>query len=181
MVSASFTYDRAEYLRGFRRYRIASLGSKRDLLLGIAAIVGGVYFYFAGYAFVAAVLLLAGIVLTTMVVFAVVVQPILVYNAHPKLKDRYSLTFSDTGISFHTDEIDADVKWSMYSGWIQDNEFFTLFYDQREMLIVPKRALAQGDDSRLQSLLSQYVGRALQTTGNHRLQRSGGGGRFDKG
>lgn len=161
IVSASFTYDRAEYLRGFRRYRVASLGSKRDLLLGIASIVGGACFYFAGHAYLAVVALLAGFVLTAMVVFAVIVQPILVYNAHPKLKDRYSLSFCESGISFHTDEIDAKVKWSMYSGWIQDDEFFTLFYDQREMLIIPKRALSQGDGSRLQSLLSDCVGRAL--------------------
>jgi len=164
-VSASFTYDRAEYLRGFRRYRIASLGSKRDLLLGVVAIVGGISLYFTGYDSVAAVLLVAGTVLIAMIAFAVVIQPILIYKAHPKLKDRYSLTFCDTGISFHTDKIDADVKWSMYTGWIQDNEFFTLFYDQREMLIVPKRALGQGDDSRLQSLLSEHVGPALLNGG----------------
>lgn len=161
MVSASFTYNRAEYLRGFRRHRIASIGLKRDLLLGTAALIGGAYLHFVSYSLVAALLLVVGIVLTAMVVFAVAIQPIIVYKAHPKLKKRYSLVFSDTGISFHTDEVDAKLKWSMYSGWNQDAEFFTLFYDQRELLIVPKRALAAGDELHLQTLLTQYVGPTL--------------------
>jgi len=160
MVSIIFTYERSEYLRAFRRYRVKSLGSKRDLLLGTAAIAGGAFLGITGTVVVGAVVMITGLVLLAMVCFAIILQPILVYNAHPKLKDEYSLIFSDVGIAFHTDSIDSNIAWSLYSDWLQDDEFFMLFYGRRELLIVPKRALANGDENLLQSLLAEQVGSA---------------------
>jgi hypothetical protein len=63
------------------------------------------------------------------------------FRGDPKFRDEYSLTFSDEGIGFKTRNIDASVAWSLYTGVIENKNFYLLIYgkDIASLTVIPKR------------------------------------------
>jgi hypothetical protein len=63
------------------------------------------------------------------------------FRGDPKFRDEYTLTFSDEGIGFKTRNIDATVAWSLYTGVIENKNFYLLIYGKNiaSLSIIPKR------------------------------------------
>lgn len=161
-VEATFTISRDEYIRAMRRYYKTKFRLKRDFVGSVVAILAGIYLVrsisMPGLAWV---LVIAGAILLMLVIYAVVLLPNLIYRYQPKLQSEYRLWFRDDSIRFHTDEIESELKWSIYHSWLRDDEFYILYYGKRDVSVIPRRALADGDDERLTELLSQKIGPAL--------------------
>ena len=94
----------------------------------------------------------------TLLVYAIFLLPHMIYRYQPKLKSEYRLRFRDEGIGFQTDEIDAQLKWTMYHSWIRDAEFYILYHGKRDISVIPRRALKGDADKNLGELLRQHIG-----------------------
>jgi len=82
----------------------------------------------------------------------------MIYNSQPKLKDEYCLVFSDDGIRFKTDNIDSVLQWPIYQSWISDDDYYIMYHGKRDLSVIPRRALAEGDDARLREFLTERIG-----------------------
>ncbi|MCA9198564.1 MAG: YcxB family protein, partial [Planctomycetales bacterium] len=132
-VSITFTYTRDEYILAMKRHYCATLKVGRDVIGGLLAMTTGIYLLFyssdswAGWA-----LTIIGAVMLLMVIYALFVLPGMIYYSQPKLKDEYSLVFSDEGIDFKTNSIESQLHWSIYQSWLYDDDFFILYYGKRD-------------------------------------------------
>ena len=162
-ISAAFTITRDEYVRAIRRYYKTKLQVKRDLVGGAIAIAFGLYLLSTFENIILAWFsIVSGVVLASLVVFAIFVLPSIIYRSQPKLKDEYRLEFRDDGIGFKTKEIDSNLKWSIYHSWLRDDEFYILYHGTRDVSVVPRRSFANGDDNRLKDLLGRKIGPSLR-------------------
>lgn len=161
-VEATFTISRDEYIRAMRRHYKKKLQLKRDLAAGAVAILAGIYLLQAtSLTWPAWLLVIAGAMLLLLVIYAVLLLPHLLYRYQPKLQSEYRLRFRDDAIGFQTDEIDSELKWSIYHSWLRDDEFYMLYHGKRDVSVIPRRALADEADQRLADLLNQKIGTAL--------------------
>ncbi|MCY2984675.1 MAG: YcxB family protein [Planctomycetota bacterium] len=161
-ISAAFTITRPEYVRAIRRYYKTKLHVKRDLVGGVIAIAGGVFLLNTiENVTVAWLLIVSGVVLASLVLYAIFALPAMIYRSQPKLKDEYRLEFREEGIGFKTKNIDSNLEWSIYHSWLRDNEFYILYHGTRDVTVVPRRSFASGDEDRLKDLLVRKIGLSL--------------------
>ena len=149
-LSLSFSYQPGEYARALRRVQITKLRAVRDAVitasvLGLAAFLWLSY----GYSWVVGLMLVSILFFCLLLGFGVFVVPALVSRSHPKLREPYSLRFSDEGVHFRTTGIDSNLSWSLYSSWRQDSDFVYLFHGPRDVTILPRRAFSNADDEAL--------------------------------
>ena len=162
-ISTAFTITRDEYIRVMRQYYKTKLQVKRDLVGGMIAIAGGIFLMSTFETVTLAwILIVAGVVLVSLVVYALYVLPRLIYRSQPKLKDEYRLEFREDGIGFKTKDIDSNVKWSLYHSWLRDNEFYILYHGTRDFTVIPRRSFANGDDELLKDMLCRTIGPSLR-------------------
>ncbi|MEM6255161.1 MAG: YcxB family protein [Cyanobacteria bacterium P01_D01_bin.156] len=158
-VSATFTYQRDEYIRAVRYHYKTILHLRRDTIAAVASIILGLYLVaIAQISWLGWLVLCMGLVLLAMMGYALFLLPIIIYRGQPKLKDSYSLRFSEEGIDFKTQQIDSTLQWSLYHTWRLTPEFYILYYGKREFTIIPRRVFSPTDDDRLQALLHQQLG-----------------------
>jgi hypothetical protein len=161
-VTAKFTCSRDEYVLAMRRHFIRSaLHVKRDLVGGLLAIGGGLYLSRAtDIGWLGWILAAAGLILLAVVAYAMLLMPRMIYASQPKLKDEYVLSFSDDGIHFRTDGVDATLQWSLYHKWLSDEQFYIMYHGKRDLSVIPRRALIHDDaDEKLRQLLTAHIGR----------------------
>ena len=149
-----------------RRYYKTKIQWKRDFVASLVAMGAGIYCLLTSTLspVLAWLMVLASCFMLTLLSYAMFVLPYMIYRSQPKLKSEYRLRFQDDGIGFHTDDIDAQLKWSMYHAWIRDNEFYILYYGKRDVSVIPRRALNDDTDNHLVELLRKYIGIILIAT-----------------
>ena len=162
-IVVTFKFARDEYVRAIRRHYRSALKVRRDVIAGMAGIAGGLYVALASnLGWIGWLLFGAGVVLLTLVAYAMFLLPTMIYNSQPKLKNEYRLSFSDDGIEFKTDGIDSTLRWSLYHSWLSDDAFYIMYHGTRDLSVIPRRALTAGNaDSRLREMLERKVGPAL--------------------
>ena len=161
-IKAVFTYTRDEYIRAMRRHYRKNLNVYRDVGLAILMIaLGAATLYFwpqANWLFGWLVIVL-GVVLLLMVVYALVILPALIYLWDPKLKWEYSLAFYEDRIEFKTQNVDSILRWQFYHSWLRDDEFYILYHGKRDVTVMPRRALTfDNSDKRFAELLKRKIG-----------------------
>ena len=158
-VSTTFTFTRDEYVLAMKRHYRSTLKIGRNVTFGSLAIAGGAYLLLTSdTGWIAWLLLAAGAVLLAMVGYVVFLLPGIIYNSQPRLKDEYSLIFSDDGIAFKTNNIDSLMQWSIYQSWLSDEDFYIMYHGKHDLSVVPRRALADGDDVHLREFLTKKIG-----------------------
>lgn len=97
--------------------------------------------------------------LCTMIFYALVVLPALLYRSQPKLKQSYCLEFSQCGIRFKTNAFDSRLQWQVYDRWLADAEFYILYHGKRDLSVIPRRAFAgAAADDEFRELLRHQIG-----------------------
>lgn len=159
-VSISFIYSRDEYVRAMRRHFQSTLGVRRDIVGGLLAILIGVYLALATeFGWIAGIMIALGSILLAMVAYGMLLLPGMIYNSQPKLKNKYTLSFTDDGIHFLTNNVDSTLKWSLYDKWLFDDRFYVMYYGKRNLTVIPRRALTEnGADAALRQLLTKHIG-----------------------
>jgi hypothetical protein len=160
-IDAVFTITRREYVRAMRTYYKRKLNVVRDSVVGLAMIGLGCYFLQAtGNSLLGWFAIASGVIVIGLNLYAVTVLPELIYRYQPKLKSEYRMQFRDTGIHFQTDDIDAELKWSLYHSWLRDEEFYILYSGKRDVSVIPRRALGDADE-RFSAMLQKHIGTAV--------------------
>lgn len=111
--------------------------------------------------FTISLLLLAGIALFHGLFFDL---PRRHFRGDPKFRDEYSLTFSDEGIRFKTRNIDASLAWSLYTGVIENENFYLLIYGKNiaSLSIIPKRAFRDSkQEAAFREMLRRHIDHGL--------------------
>ena len=149
-----------------KRHYNRKLAVRRDICASSLAIVGGIYLILSSNSvWVGWLLLIPGAILLLMIGYALFLLPRLIYNSQSKLKQEYTLKFSDAGIAFKTSSIDSNLQWSHYQSWLSDDDFYILYHGARDLSVIPRRAIAKGDDERLRQYFTRMVGPASVIAG----------------
>src|SRR5207244_299090 len=80
------------------------------------------------------------------------------FRRNPKFLETYKLSFSDQGIRFKTNSIDASIAWTHYSRILEDEKVILLVYGSRMYTVVPKRAFS--DSAQLpafRNMIGQHI------------------------
>ena len=80
------------------------------------------------------------------------------FRSDPKFRSEYDLTFTDAGIQFKTQDVNASIAWSLYTNVIENENAYMLIYgkDIPSLSIVPKRAFR---DSKEETVFRQMLRR----------------------
>ncbi|MCG3179752.1 MAG: hypothetical protein BIFFINMI_02095 [Phycisphaerae bacterium] len=72
------------------------------------------------------------------------------FKRSAKFRDRSTLSFSEECIHYKTPSIDSTLDWSLFVGFIEDDELFLLLYAlPRAYAVIPKRAF-RSDEARVE-------------------------------
>lgn len=164
-VSLIFRYHQRDYSRAMR----AHYATRHRLWLDIPLItvVAGLGLYLwrfpdlhgSGIFFVCIGI---GTVFALQLIWAFLVMPILVFRSQPEILGEYQLTFSPQGIHFHTEHIDSELKWSLYTRALVDANTYVLYYGARTFTVIPKRVFQSVDQrGSFEELLKQNVKRVV--------------------
>jgi hypothetical protein len=146
IVELRFKYSEKEYVSAYRRYSLAQRRPTFFIIIAIALIIAGVYFLVSGGDTALTVSLIAtGAFLFGLLVTSMDIVPRRRFRADPRFKSEYLLRFADSGIEFHTDQIDAKISWSIYKQALETRHFYLLSDGASTLTVIPKRAFADPD------------------------------------
>lgn len=133
------------------------------LWLDISVLVGSAIFgtyswQSKGWRWEVLVSLGASSILAVMLIAVFLIIPPLVFRREPKLRDQYSLTFSEEGIHFNTAHIDSDLEWTLYTRALVDPNCYILYHSARHFTVIPKRVFQDIDQqSEFEHLLTRKI------------------------
>lgn len=170
-VQLSFKYSEEEYLAAARLFLWRSKETLLRILTTIAlltlalALVLWLIDFGLPWWFTISLLLLTGIGLFHGIFIDL---PRRHFRGDPKFQDEYSLTFSDEGIRFRTRAIDASIAWSLYTGVIENENFYLLIYGKNvaSLSIIPKRSFRDSkQETAFREMLRRHIDHKLPVTG----------------
>ena len=162
-VRLEFEYSEAEYLAASRLLFFSSSNMAARLIVFSLLMTAA--------AVLMSVLITETFVLWITLLFVVLLEGALLYNAlvalprkyfrgDPKFHDRYQLTFSDEGIKLKTPHIDSKLAWSLYTKVVEGRDLYLLIYgtETRMMTAVPKRVFLNRDqENQFRELLVRHI------------------------
>ena len=167
-VQLRFSHTEKEYLSAMRFYFLRS----KELMAGLII----VYFVFsAGFILLQVVL---GVVLPIWANVALIVivglgwfhgvtidVPRKHFRGDPKFRDEYTLTFTDAGIGFRTQNASSTLAWSFYTGLMENDSFYILIYGKNinSLSVLPKRAFQNSQQEKtFREMLRRNLDRDLK-------------------
>ena len=87
------------------------------------------------------------------------------FRSDPKFRSEYDLTFTDAGIQFKTQDVNASIAWSLYTNVIENEKFYILIYGKNipSLSIIPKRAFRDGkEETVFRQMLRRHVNPQLK-------------------
>ena len=173
-VQLNFQLTEKEYLAAIRLYVLHSAELLWRLIIFYVLLSGGLFvltalldFALPIWAFIAMVGLL-GVSMANGYLFH---GPRRYYRGDPKFRDEYSLTFSDSGIEFRTQNINASITWSMYTRVIENDRFYLTVYgrDLHSVSILPKRAFVSSkQEAAFREMLRRHIDSSLKLSDSER-------------
>jgi hypothetical protein len=158
-IDLSFRYSEGDFVRAMRAHYASRLRLRFDIVVTVAMMVLGVYFWRspASHRYgIALVSIAAAFALMLVAAFAVI--PSMVFRREPKFRDDYSLTFSPEGVHFRTAHITSQLQWSMYTQALIDAHSFVLYWGSRSFTVIPKRVFQTTEQQdAFEKLLTQKV------------------------
>ena len=158
-VTLRFRHAEDEYAAAVRLYmlRAPSVGLRLAVLVPLVAAC--VFFLFllfdAGFLFSLAT---AAAVVATLSAWLFLALPRQRFRSDPKYRDEYTLEFSDDGIHFTTEAVDARLKWELYNDVLENERFYVLVYGTGMISVIPKRAFRRpADEARFRELLGRHL------------------------
>ena len=158
-VALRFRHTEGEYAAAVRLYMLRSPSISVRLAVLFPLLFACVFFLFllfdAGLLFSLAT---AGAAAATLLAWLFFALPRQRFRSDPRFRDEYSLEFSDEGIHFRTDAVDARIKWELYNDVIENESFYVLVYGASMITVVPKRAFRRpSDEARFRELLGRHL------------------------
>jgi hypothetical protein len=158
-IELRFKYTEDEYVAAIRAYMLGRTRITFVILMASVMLILGVYFLISGIDIAMTVSLLC----TSAFLFGLLATSILIlprrrFQADPKFRDEYLLGFTDDGILFKTDHIDAKVDWGLYTEAVETDRFYLLVYGKGAMSVIPKRVFHNPEEEALfKNLITRRV------------------------
>ena len=159
-IETRFTITQAEYVRAMRRHNKTRIQLVRDVFASVVGLLTGAYLLWdANTRLWGCLLVIPSAVLLAMIGYVKYIIPTRIYKAAKrKLSSEYWIQFREDGMRFQYLEIDSSLKWSVFTSWLRDNEFYILYHNGIGCSVIPRRALDDRDDARLSKLLESVLG-----------------------
>ena len=150
-VKLTFKYTQAEYVKADRLYLIASKTISKTSIVVLAIFLPAslLYLFLSSFS-------VLGIIAAAIGVIAVMVGsslyfyiPSYKFKITSKFHEEYTLTFSNSGITFKTPSIDSTLKWDVYSEIWESNDFYFLLQAPRMYTLIPKRVFGSPVEMRM--------------------------------
>ena len=142
-----------------RAHYASQLRLRLDIPVTVVVLAIGLYLlrstdlYWLGLA-----LIVVAAAFALLLVAAFTVIPRLAFRREPKFRDDYSLTFSAEGIRFHTEHINSQLEWSLYSRAMIDAYSYVLYYGARQFTVIPKRVFQSAEQQEaFEQLLTRQI------------------------
>jgi hypothetical protein len=93
------------------------------------------------------------------------------FRGDPKFRDEYHLTFSDSGIEFKTQNVNASIAWGMFTRVLENDTFYLTVYgrDINSVSVIPKRAFVNSkQEAAFRELLRRHIDRTLKLSDGER-------------
>lgn len=86
------------------------------------------------------------------------ILPGLVYRKAATFRDHFTMQFDDGGFTVGNERGSRSWPWTALSNIVETPHFFHLYFDKRSFFLVPKNAVASGEEmSQLRQLLKEKV------------------------
>ena len=158
-ITAYFEYSFDEYIDAYHLHYAQLKRLKVNILILILLLfLGLVLCVFFGYSFLKSIPVYASVILVAFLLSEYFFAPTQNFNRDPRLKKEHSLVFSDEKILFRVHDMTVALKWKQYQKYIENQDFFLLYYAPETFLIVPKRALNPESCEELRAILTSKLG-----------------------
>ena len=150
-VALTFKYTQAEYVKADRHYLIASKTISRTSIVVLAIFLPAsiLYLFLSSFSVPGIVFAAIGVVAAIVGSTLYFYTPVYNFKITSKYHEEYTLTFSDSGISFKTPSIDSTLKWDVYSEIWESNDFYFLIQSPRMYTLIPKRVFGSPAEMRM--------------------------------
>lgn len=163
-IEIKFTYDKSEYINALNIYYRKRLRIPLDIIVSSLAISSGLLMIILnGFNVLNVTITILGFLLILIPIFALYIFPTLVYNGDSKIKDEYTLLFTDNNINFKTSKINSNIEWNFYTQVWESNKFYYLISNQRSISIIPKRAFSSMEDlSLFDEMILKHISKTIR-------------------
>ncbi|HKU72641.1 MAG TPA: YcxB family protein [Pyrinomonadaceae bacterium] len=171
-LQLNFQLTEKEYIAAIRLYALHSTEILARLIILWVLVSAGLFlltlvldFALPIWALIA-MIGLVGVALTQGYLFD---RPRRYFRGNPKFRDEYHLAFSDSGIEFKTQSVNATLAWSMFTRVIENDKFYLTVYgkDLHSVSVIPKRAfVSTQQEASFREMLRRHVDSSvkLETT-----------------
>jgi YcxB-like protein len=145
-VELHFRYTEGEYVSAIRTYLLAK--RRVAFFVGIASVVTllGLYFLLTQSDAAATLsFLVTGAFLFGLLATSLVILPHRRFQTNPQFHREYYLQFAEDGILFRTDQLDATLKWEIYTEALETEKFYLLSHGEGAVTVIPKRVFKSGE------------------------------------
>lgn len=145
-IELRFKYTEDEYVSAYRKYFLAKRRPFFLLFLAAGLVAAGIYFLITGSDVALTVACTStGAWLLGLLISSSVLMPRQRFRNNPRFRSEYLLRFTDDGIEFHTNEIDAKISWRIYKQALETKAFFLLSDGGLTLSVIPKRAFSSAE------------------------------------
>jgi len=163
-VELVFRYSERDYVRAMRAHYALRLRLRLDITVAVVAAPLGVYLWHSPESrWYGMALVSVSAVFTLLLIAAFGIIPHLAFRREMKFRDEYTLAFSPDGIRFHTEHIESQLQWSLYSHALVTADSYILYYGEAVFSLIPKRVFQNAEQQAVfEELLSQKVPRIVR-------------------
>lgn len=157
MISHTFTYHKNKVIQALR-YHFISRPEIRVMLIvvNVFAIGAAALFFFkkvSPMAFMVSSLLWFVLMLAFWFFL-----PYSIYRSNKTFHDEFSVGFSSEGFGIATTRGERHFGWGEFSHFVESPHFFHLYFNSRSFFLVPKEALAHGEEDTVRQLIKENIG-----------------------
>ena len=148
-----------DHIKAIKLYYSKSILNKLDKVVGLILIGYGAFLLFS-YSFAWWYLLF--VIFGILEFFSLTnLDPLIVrlrFHQDPKMKEEYTLEFSESGIGFKTPTIDSRLAWKHYHNLMENDAIFLLIYGKKMYSVIPKTAFKDAEEiTRFRQLVNTMI------------------------
>ena len=157
-ITIQFKYSFDEYIDAFRLHYSQLKRLKRNIVFSVVLLLLGVALcLFLGYSFFNSVPIYASVILVAFLLSEFFLAPSKIFHSDPRLQEEHVLIFSDEKILFRNAKMTIALKWKQYSHFVENDEFYLLYYQEETFLIIPKRCFKTESMESFKKLLNSKL------------------------
>lgn len=157
-IRLNFQYSLDEFIDAYRLHYSHLRRMKTSILIAVGMLLSGVGLcIFLGYSFLKSVPIYLSVILVTVLLAEFFLTPSKNFTRDPRLKEEHLLIFSGDLITFRFGGKTVGLSWKQYSRFVENPQFFLLYYSDESFLIIPRRVLNGQNERQFANLVKTRV------------------------